>query len=76
MKHDPRLFRETETHVQSNKRIAEHLRISPALRTDSSPGVFIELDHRRTVLSTADAISLASLIADTVADAKERASKL
>lgn len=67
---DPRPFRENKDWVDTHEEIADKARVSPAIRANGDPGVLIKYGRSFAVLGVGDAIKFATLIADTVDEAK------
>lgn len=63
---DPRTFVEQPAYRELNAEIAENSCVSPALLSTGEPGVLVRFGRSFGVVSTADAIKLATLIADMV----------
>lgn len=71
MHYDPRLFTERPDRTKHRASVTGNSRVSPARLADGNPGVLIKYGNTFGVLSAADAIKFATLIADTVEHATE-----
>lgn len=71
MRYDPRPFRETPDYRETHRDIVRDTRVSPGILHGGTPGVLIKFGRTFAVISTADAITFATLIADTVDKVKK-----
>ncbi|MGR6091396.1 hypothetical protein ACU4IU_12605 [Brevibacterium sp. CSND-B09] len=70
-----RPFYEKSDWVRTHEEIADRTRVSPAVRANGEPGVLIKYGRSFAVLGMKDAITFATLIADTVEISKKTVGK-
>lgn len=75
MHYDPRIFYEKWDRQTQSADMIKNSRLSPAYRADGTPAVLIKYGRSFGVLTPADAIRFATLIADTVDEAKGMTNK-